>query len=53
MQIGLAARDYDDRDMQADQMAGYYLDRCVAILDIEEAPLNIPQPAAGLPGSGS
>ncbi|MGZ4179180.1 MAG: glycosyltransferase [Solirubrobacteraceae bacterium] len=32
MQIGLAARDYYDRYLQADQLAGYYLDRCVAIL---------------------
>jgi hypothetical protein len=30
--IGLAARAYYDRYLQADQLAGYYLDRCVAIL---------------------
>jgi hypothetical protein len=31
-EIGLAARDYYDRYLQTDQLAGYYLDRCVAIL---------------------
>jgi hypothetical protein len=31
-QIGLAARDYYDRYLQATQLADYYLDRCVAIL---------------------
>jgi hypothetical protein len=33
MRIGLAGRDYYDRYLQADQLAGYYLDRCVAILE--------------------
>ncbi|MGZ4195159.1 MAG: hypothetical protein ACXVFQ_02140 [Solirubrobacteraceae bacterium] len=31
-EIGLAARDYYDRYLRAEQLAGYYLDRCVAIL---------------------
>jgi len=31
-EIGMAARDYYDRYLQADQLGGYYLDRCVAIL---------------------
>jgi Glycosyl transferases group 1 len=31
-EIGLAAREYYDRYLQTDQLAGYYLDRCVAIL---------------------
>jgi hypothetical protein len=32
VEIGLAAREYYDRYLRADQLAGYYLDRCVAIL---------------------
>lgn len=31
-QLGRAARDYYDRYLQAGQLAGYYLNRCVAIL---------------------
>jgi hypothetical protein len=31
-EIGLAARDYYDRYLRAEQLAGYYVDRCVAIL---------------------
>jgi hypothetical protein len=31
-EIGLAAREYYDRYLQTDQLSGYYLDRCVAIL---------------------
>jgi hypothetical protein len=32
VRIGLAAREYYDRYMQADQLAGYYLERCLALL---------------------
>lgn len=31
-EIGLAARDYYDRYLRADQLAGYYLDRCETLL---------------------
>ena len=31
--IGLAAREYFDRYLQVDQLAGYYIDRCVSILE--------------------
>jgi hypothetical protein len=31
-EIGLAAREYFDRYLRAEQLAGYYLDRCLAVL---------------------
>jgi hypothetical protein len=32
IQLGLAAREYFDRYLHPDQLAGYYIDRCVSIL---------------------
>jgi glycosyl transferase family 1 len=43
-EIGLDARDYYDRYLRAEQLAGYYLDRCAAILG---SGLRGDNPAAG------